>query len=97
LAKWESGLAFEEIRGPILDGVTAGQAPGAASAPAILLHQVEDAIIRDCRAAEGTGTFLLFSGEGTKNILLERNDFRKARLPYSFVSGALAQALKMGY
>jgi polygalacturonase len=102
-AKWESGLAFEEVRGLILDGVTAGQAPGAASAPgadsapAVLLHQVEDAIIRDCRAAEGTGTFLLFSGEGTKNILLERNDFRKARLPYSFVSGALAQALKMGY
>ena len=96
-AKWESGLAFEEIRGLILDGVTAGQAPGAASAPAVLLHQVEDAIIRDCRAAEGTATFLLFSGEGTKNILLERNDFRKARLPYSFVSGALAQALKMGY
>jgi len=102
-AKWESGLAFEEVRGLILDGVTAGQAPGAASAPgadsapAVLLHQVEDAIIRDCRAAEGTGTFLLFSGEGTKNILLERNDFRKARLPYSFASGALAQALKMGY
>ena len=96
-AKWESGLAFEEVQGLTLDGVTAVQAPGATSSPAIVLHQVEDAIIRDCRAAEGTGTFLVFSGEGTKNILLERNDFRKARLPYSFVSGALAQALKMGY
>ena len=96
-AKWESGLAFDEVQGLTLDGVTAVQAPGAASSPAIVLHQVEDAIIRDCRAAEGTGTFLVFSGEGTKNILLERNDFRKARLPYSFVSGALAQALKMGY
>ena len=96
-AKWESGLAFEEVQGLTLDGVTAVQAPGATSSPAIVLHQVEDAIIRDCRAAEGTGTFLVFSGEGTKNILLERNDFRKARLPYTFVSGALAQALKMGY
>ena len=96
-AKWESGLAFDEVQGLTLDGVTAVQAPGAASSPAIVLHQVEDAIIRDCRAAEGTGTFLVFSGEGTKNILLERNDFRKARLPYTFVSGALAQALKMGY
>jgi hypothetical protein len=61
------------------------------------LSQVEDALIRDCQAAEGTGTFFLFSGEGTKNILLERNDFRKARLPYSFAAGASAQALKMGY
>ncbi len=96
-AKWESGLAFEEVQGLTLDGVTAVQAPGAASAPAVFLHQVADALIRDCRAAEGTGTFLLFSGEGTKNILLERNDFRKARLPYSFAAGSLAQALKMGY
>jgi hypothetical protein len=96
-AKWESGLAFEEVQGLTLDGVTAGQAPGTASAPAVLLHQVEDALIRDCRAAEGTGTFLLFSGEGTKNILLERNDFRKARLPYSFTARSSAQALKMGY
>jgi hypothetical protein len=96
-AKWESGLAFDEVKGLTLDGVTAVQAPGAASAPALVLHQIEDALIRDCRAAEGTGTFLLFSGEGTKNILLERNDFRKARLPYSFAAGSSAQALKMGY
>jgi polygalacturonase len=96
-AKWESGLAFEEVRGLTLDGITARQAPGAASAPAILLSQVEDALIRDCRAAEGTGAFLLFSGEGTKDIRLERNDFRKARLPYSFAAGASPQAIKMGY
>jgi len=96
-AKWESGLAFEEVQGLTLDGVAAVQAPGAASAPAIVLHQIEDALIRNCRAAEGTGTFLLFSGELTKDVLLERNDFRKARLPYSFAAGASAQALKMGY
>jgi hypothetical protein len=76
--------------------VTAVQAPGATSAPAVLLYQVEDTVIRDYRAAEGTGTFILFSGELTKHILLERNDFRKVRLPYSFASGASAQALKFG-
>jgi polygalacturonase len=96
-AKWESGLAFEEVLGLTLDGVVAVQAPGAASAPAVVLHQVEDVLIRDCRAAAGTGTFLLFSGEGTKDILLERNDFRKARLPYSFAGGASPQSLKLGY
>ena len=55
------------------------------------------AVIRNCQAADGTGTFLLFAGEGTKDILLERNDFRKARLPYSFAAGASPQALKLGY
>jgi hypothetical protein len=95
--KWESGLAFEEVRGLILDGVRAVQAPGAESAPALVLRQAEDVLVRDCRAAVGTGTFLLFSGEGTKDIVLQRNDYRKARLPYAFSGGASPQALKLGY
>ncbi|MCK7482463.1 MAG: hypothetical protein M0C28_39085 [Candidatus Moduliflexus flocculans] len=31
-----------------------------------------------------------FTGEGTKDILLERNDLRRARLPYAFGNGASA-------
>ncbi len=95
--KWRSALAFEEVRDLVLDGVSAAQAPGADQAPAVLLDRVDGAVVRDCRAAEGTGTFLTLAGEGTKDILLERNDFRKARLPYSFASGASAPALKLGY
>ncbi len=94
---WASGLAFDEVEDLVLDGVRSVQAPGAAAAPAILLNQVDTALIRDCRAAPGTGTFLLFTGEGTKDILLERNDLRRARLPYAFGSGASPQALKLGY
>ena len=95
--KWESGLAFDEIEDLVLDGVSAVQAPGNESAPAVLLNQVDYAVVRDCRARPGTGTFLLFTGEGTKDILLERTDFRRARLPYSFGNGASPQALKLGY
>ena len=47
-----------------------------AAAPAILLNQATRALIRGCWAAPGTGTFLLFTGEGTRDILLERNDLR---------------------
>jgi polygalacturonase len=95
--KWASGLAFDEVEDLVLDGVRSVQAPGAAAAPAILLNQVDTALIRDCRAAPGTGTFLLFTGEGTRDILLERNDLRRARLPYAFGNGASPQALKLGY
>jgi polygalacturonase len=95
--KWRSAVAFDEVQGLVLDGLAAVQAPGAEPAPAVLLNQVDSAVIRNCRAAEGTGTFLTFTGEGTKDILLERNDLRKARLPYSFSEGAKAQALKLGY
>jgi polygalacturonase len=95
--KWRSAVAFDEVQGLVLDGVVAVQAPGADAAAAVLLNQVNYAVIRDCSAAEGTGTFLLFAGERTKDILLERNDFRKARLPYSFAEGAKPQVLKLGY
>ena len=95
--KWRSALALEEVQGVVLDGISAVQASGAESAPAVLLDRVDFAVVRNCRAAEGTGTFLLFAGEGTKDILLERNDFRKARLPYAFGPGASPQALKLGY
>jgi len=95
--RWRSAVAFEDVQGLVLDGVAAVQAPGAESAPAVLLNEVDTAVIRNCRAADGTGTFLTFAGAGTKDILLERNDLRKARLPYSFAEGAKAQALKLGY
>jgi hypothetical protein len=96
-AKWRSALAFEEVSGLVLDGVSAVQAPGAEAAPAILLNQVDFAVIRNCRAMDGTGTFLMLAGEGTKDILLERNDLRKARLPYSLAEAVPPQALKLGY
>ena len=95
--KWQSALALDEVRNVTLDGVTAAQAPGAAEAPAVLMNAVENAVVRDCRAAEGTGTFLTLGGTGTKDILLMRNDFRQARLPYSFRDGAKPAALKLGY
>jgi len=94
---WESGLAFDEVEDLVLDGVSSVQAPGNESAPAVRLNQVDYAVVRNCRAKAGTGTFLLFTGEGTKDILLERNDFRRARLPYSFANGASPQALKLGF
>jgi len=95
--KWRSALALDEVQGVVLDGVTAVQSPVAESAPAVLMNQVDTAVIRNCQAAPGTGTFLLLTGEGTKDILLERNDFRKALLPYSLKDGAKPESLKLGY
>lgn len=95
--RWESGLAFSEVQGLTVDGVRTVQSPANETAPAILFDRVDDAVIRHCQAAPGAGTFLLFAGEATKDILLERNDFRKARLPYAFGDGAAPQALKLGY
>lgn len=96
-APWRSALTLDEVRDAVLDGVTAGPAPGEEDAPAVLLNEVDFAVVRNCAAAEGTDTFLVLSGEGTKDILLERNDLRRARLPYSFKAGTKPAALKLGY
>jgi len=94
---WQSALALDEVENVVLDGVTAAQAPNAEKAPAILMNLVDFGVVRNCRAAEGTGTFLRLTGKGTKDILLERNDLRRARLPYSVGDGAKPAALKLGY
>lgn len=96
-APWRTALTLDEVRDAVLDGVTAGPAPGEEDAPAVLLNEVDFAVVRNCAAAEGTDTFLVLSGEGTKDILLERNDLRRARLPYSFKAGTKPAALKLGY
>jgi len=95
--KWLSALALDEVQGVVLDGIAAVQSPVAETAPAVLMNQVDTAVIRNCQAALGTGTFLLLTGEGTKDILLERNDFRKALLPYSLKDGAKPESLELGY
>lgn len=80
--KWQSALTFQNVQGLLLDGVSARQAPNNTRAPAIVLDDVDGAVIRDCQAQEGTGTFLHFKGAGTKDIILRWNDTRQAKTVY---------------
>jgi polygalacturonase len=93
--RWQSALAFEHVRGLILDGVTARQARDGGSAPAILLQDVDGAVVRDCRADDGTGTFLLLSGQGTRGVALFGNDLRLARTGWAFADGAGEKAIEI--
>lgn len=96
-ARWRSGLAFDEVDGLTLDGVRARPSPAAAGAPAILLERVKDAVIRGCRAEAGTGTFLLFSGPGVRDVVLAGNDFRRARVPFTCAAGADPKEIREGF
>ena len=86
--RWQSALSFEDIQGLVLDGVRARQAGDGGDAPAILLKRVDDAVIRNCRADEGTGTFLRLSGRGIKGIVLSGNDLRRAKTGFALADGA---------
>jgi len=82
-SKWESALYLEEIKGLELDELTARQAKTDANTPAVAFSQVENATIRNSSAQAGTGTFLHFTGEKTKNVTIYSNDFRNAKIPFT--------------
>lgn len=80
--RWESALYLEEIEGLEIDGFCGRQAHLGEQAPAVVLAHVEDAVIRSCKASEGTEIFLRFQGKKTRNIVLAGNDFRRTKIPY---------------
>jgi len=82
-SKWESALDLEDINGLELDGVTARQSKIGTNTPAITFSQVENATIKNSSAQIGTGTFMKFTGEKTKDITIYSNNFSRAKIPFT--------------
>jgi hypothetical protein len=80
--QWQSALYLEEIEGLELEGFCGRQAHLGEQSPALVLDRVEDAVIRNCKALDGTEIFLRFQGKNTKDIVIAGNDFRRAKIPY---------------
>jgi len=61
--------------------VSARQSPTAPDDPAVILKEVRDVVVRDCRAQPQTGTFLRLEGAAMRDVVLAGNDTRHARVP----------------
>jgi hypothetical protein len=94
-AKWESALDFEDVEGLEVEGFAGRQAKLEADAPAVILNQVVDAVIRDSRAAGGTGVFARITGEKSRGICLFDNDLRRAKVAYQLEGGAGSGQIKL--
>ena len=81
LKTWQNALYVEQIRHLELDGFTGRGAPDR-DAPAVVLNDVSKATVSHGRALEGTTVFLKVMGRESREIRLEDNDFREARIPY---------------
>ena len=79
--KWQSALNVEDVNVLEIQGFGGRQAKLGADMSAIVLNQVEDATIRDSKAAEGTSVFLQVKGNKTKGVRLVGNDLVKAKVP----------------
>jgi hypothetical protein len=85
-APWRSSLYLEDIDGLVLEGFQSGPSPSKgipAGTPAIALHQVKDAIIRNGKALAGTDVFVGVTGEKSTGIVFYGNDIRQAKRLYT--------------
>jgi len=92
--KWQSALNVEDVNGLEIQGFGGRQAKLGADMPAIVLNQVEDAAIRDSKAAEGTSVFLRVKGNKTRGVRLMGNDLVKAKVPYRVDSEVKSDEVK---
>jgi hypothetical protein len=94
---WESALVVNNVQKLVLDGLSARQAANDTQAPAVVLNGVDGAVVRNCEAQEGTGTFLQIAGVGTRDVVLWGNDLRQAAKPVQFAAGANRKAVQDGW
>lgn len=93
---WQSALVVNNVKGLVLDGLSARQANDQAGAPAVVLNDVDGAVIRNCQAQAGTGTFVQVADAGTRAVVLWGNDLRQAAKAVQVAAGANRQAVQDG-
>ena len=82
-AKWQSAVVVRKARDVELAGFVGGSAPGTTDVPAVVLEDVDGALVRACRPL--SGLFLQVAGS-SRAIRLVGNDFSAARVPVSYAS-----------
>ena len=93
---WESALVVNNVKGLVVDGLSARQAANDTQAPAVVLNNVDGAVIRNSEAQPGTGTYLQV-GAGTRDVVLWGNDLRQAKRPVQVAAGASRAAVQEGW
>jgi hypothetical protein len=94
LADWQSALCFEDIRALQLEGFAGRGAWLDRDAAAIVFNKVLGAVVRNSRALEGTKVFLSVLGEDSRDIGLQDNDLRQAKVAWHLEPGVKTDAIK---
>ncbi|HZP03168.1 MAG TPA: glycoside hydrolase family 28 protein [Terriglobia bacterium] len=94
LEKWQSALYFQDIKDLDLNDFTGRQARVDRDQPAVVLDQVDGALIRNSVAPEGTAIFVQVQGDKSKAVRLFDNDLRRAKVPYRVTSGARSSEIQ---
>lgn len=93
-AKWQSALYFQDVGGLKLEGFSGAPAKPASDYPAVVLDQVQGAVITGSTALPGTKTFLEVKGTKSQRIRLSANSFDAARIPVQIDKDVSGNAVK---
>lgn len=85
---WRSALYLKEVTGLEVDNFTGRQGLKTSKAPVVVLENVNDGVLRNLWATEGSATFLEFRGARTKDLWVHSNQLKKAAQPAAFTGGA---------
>ncbi|HAR35860.1 MAG TPA: hypothetical protein DCR87_02935 [Acidobacteria bacterium] len=93
--RWQNAVYAENVQELEVDGLKTRQArEGDLNSAALVLNQVERALIRNCQAAPGTGVFLKLLGSKSGDIFLGGNELSQALKPVEIGAGARVKRLK---
>ena len=90
--KWQSAVVIRKARDVELSGFVGKSAPSAADAPAVVMEDVDGALVRACRPL--SGLFLYVAG-GSRAIHLVGNDLSAASVPVSHATEELGHAVAL--
>ena len=90
--RWQSAVVIRKARDVELVGFVGRSAPGTTGLPAVVMEDVDGALVRGCRALPGL--FLRVGGR-SRTIHLVGNDLSAAGVPVSYASEDLREAVAL--
>jgi polygalacturonase len=90
---WQSALTLKNISDVVIDSFSGRQGLKNGNAPAILMDNVSDAIVRHSRAPIGTNVFFHVQGPDSKDIILQNNYVKNAKKIISYADKSLSKAV----
>jgi hypothetical protein len=84
---------LKNVQDFVVDTFSGRQGLKNGNAPAILLDNVSDGVIRESRATEDTNTFIHLEGSRSKDIILRDNHVRKAKKEITFGDKSVSKAI----
>lgn len=93
--KWQSALVLKDVNDFVIDSFSGRQGLKNGNAPAVVLNNVSDGILRDSWAIPNTGTFIRVEGARSKDILLRDNLLKNAAQQVSFENRAIEKEVSV--